>query len=79
MSGSVVYWTSSKRERAIGEQCDDWALIDVSDGHARPYPTGAVLARTLSDERRLNGAQADNDGPRLSDGATILHVVLHDA
>jgi uncharacterized damage-inducible protein DinB len=65
--------------KPVTEPRDERSLIDVIDRHERTYPIFAALARRLRDERRLDEKFADHDGERVSCGATILHVVLHNA
>ena len=79
MTFYVVFWTAYLTGQPIAEPRDDRTLIDVIDRHERTYPTFAALARQLRDERRLDDTFADHDGARVSCGATILHVVLHNA
>jgi uncharacterized damage-inducible protein DinB len=79
MTFYVAYWTAYMAGEPVAEPRNDCTLAALVDRHERTYPDFAALARRLRDEGRLDETFADHDGARVSCGATILHVVLHNA
>ena len=73
----VGFWTAYMTGQPVPERSDDHALVALIDHHERTYPIFAALARQLRDEQRLDDTFLDHYGERVTCGATILHVIVH--
>src|SRR5215218_2165526 len=79
MTYYVGFWTAFIAGQPVPAKRDDHSLTALSERHERVYATFAALACQLRDEDRLEDTFLDHYGARVTCGATILHVVLHDA
>jgi uncharacterized damage-inducible protein DinB len=76
---NVEAWTALVAGRPVNAPRDDRSPAALIDRHERAHATFATLAYQLRDEQRLDETFVDHVGARVTCGATILHVILHNA
>lgn len=76
---NVGFWTAVMAGQPADAQRDDRSLAALVDRHERSYAAFAAFARRVRDEQRLDDTFVDHFGGRMTFGAAVLHVVLHDA
>ena len=79
MIGNVAFWTASMTGQPLDAQRDDRSPAALIERHACAHTIFAALAHQRPDEQRLDETFVDHVGARVTCGATILHVILHNA
>ncbi len=76
---NVEFWTGLMVAKPIADEPERASVADMRTRHARSHDQFANVARDLVASGRLDETFIDHYSVRRSFGATILHVVLHNA
>ncbi len=76
---NVEFWTGLMLDKPIAYEPEHASVDDMRTRHARSYDQFANVARDLVALGRVDETFVDHYSVRQSFGATILHVVLHNA
>lgn len=79
MLGAVEHWTRYMVEQPVKIQRDDRSLAALRERHERNYAAFAAFARRMHDEQRLDDTFLDHYAHPQTFGATIIHVIIHNA
>jgi uncharacterized damage-inducible protein DinB len=76
---TIEFWTGLMVGEQVAWEPGRATLDEMLARHARAYDRFASVSRDLLVSRRLDETFVDHGGFRESFGATILHVILHNA
>ncbi len=76
---NVEFWTGLMVAKPIADEPERASVADMRTRHARSHDQFANVARDLVASGRLDETFINHYSVRQSFGATILHVVLHNA
>jgi len=76
---NVAFWTGLMVGKPIAYEPEHASVDDLRTRHARSYEQFANVARDFVASGRLDETFVDHYSVRQSFGATVLHVVLHNA
>ena len=75
---NIEAWTSEIRQQPIERENQDWARANLRSRWERAFDSFEALAFQLQAEQLLDGTFTDDWGQPQTNGAAILHVILHD-
>ncbi len=75
---NIEAWTSQIRQQPIEREDQDWTRANLRPRWERAFDSFEALASQLQAEQRLDATFTDEWGQPQTNGAAILHVILHD-
>jgi uncharacterized damage-inducible protein DinB len=80
MFSAIGFWTGWMIEQPVTAEREGHPSVpELIDRYERDSATFATVARRVRDEQRLGDTFTDHEGRRKSFGATIVHVMYHNA
>jgi uncharacterized damage-inducible protein DinB len=75
---NIEAWTSQLREQPLDRSNDDWSRANLRSRWELAFDAFEALALELQSENRLDDTFTDSWEQPQTNGAAILHVILHD-